>query len=186
MPPTPPPDRSWLSQIAWSKPRTLGSLTGHGARLAIPSARGFYAFLSDGKPPAPAENCLYVGIAAGRAGLRGRLSSYLRREVTEAKAAAMKHRGKRLLSFARIKGLDGAGSGTSNTAAGDAAIFVSWATAPLDFGGSAASRAGTREVAYRLERALIDRYRPLYNTADWERDLDLELDEDAFGGMDLE
>jgi len=182
---TPPFDRTWLSQITWTKPRTLGSLTGHGARLAIPAERGFYAFLSDGTPPAPAENCLYLGIAAGRGGLRQRLSSYLRREVTEAKAATMKHRGKRLLSFARIKGVDGAGAGTKNSDAGDAAIFVSWAVAPLIFDGASTYRAGTREVAYRLERALIDRFRPLYNTADWERDLELELDEDAFGGMDL-
>lgn len=184
--PLSPEDRTWLSRIDWTPPRTIYSLTQHGARTVIPTERGFYAFLQNSNPPQPSANCLYVGIAAGKTGLRGRLSSYLRTTVTEAKATAMKHRGKRLLSFARIKGLDGSGSATQNTEANDKALYVSWAVAPLSFGGSAAEAQETRRVAYMLERALIDRYRPLYNTADWTRDLELELDEDAYGGIDLD
>ncbi|RYH12378.1 hypothetical protein [Tropicimonas sp. IMCC6043] len=167
---------NWLQAITWSRAHTIYELTAErGARGVIPQERGFYAFCSGAGKPSP-NRCLYVGIAVGKRGLHGRLGSYLRTSVTEKKAAAMKHRGKRLLSFARIKGLQGTGSATSNTMANDKFIHVSWALVPLEFKGAAA--ADSREYAFMLERALIDYYRPLYNTADWEADLALELDED--------
>lgn len=169
--------QTWLDNIHWTSPRTVHDLTaGRGARMDIPAERGFYAFTSRGALPS-SSNCLYVGVAAGKRGIYGRLGSYLRGEVTVAKAAGMKHRGKRLLSFARIRGLSGTGKGDRNTPENDRRIFVSWAVAPLDFSSEAKA---AREYIYMLERALIDRYRPLYNTADWERDLELELDEDPF------
>lgn len=168
---------TWLQQIVWSRPHSVSELTtGSRGRKVIPDDRGFYAFVEGCRRPSP-DYCLYLGIAVGARGLYGRLGSYLRATVTAQGAAAMKHRGKKLISFARIRGVDGSGSGNVNTRANDKFIHVCWATVPLDF--SAGRRAvNEREVAFMLERALIDYYRPLYNTADWERDLELELDED--------
>ncbi|SDI27442.1 hypothetical protein [Aliiruegeria lutimaris] len=167
---------NWLQAIQWSNAHTIHQLTAErGARGVIPTEKGFYAFCKGAGLPSP-DRCLYVGIAVGKRGLRGRLSSYLRAKVTESKAAVMKHRGKRLISFARIKGVTGTGSATANTIRNDRFIHVSWAPVPLDFSGGEAANA--REYAFMLERALIDYYRPLYNTADWEADLELELDED--------
>ncbi|MEM9783000.1 MAG: hypothetical protein AAF899_11025 [Pseudomonadota bacterium] len=167
---------NWLQAIQWSGAHTIYQLTAQrGARRVIPTARGFYAFCSGAGKPSP-NRCLYVGIAVGKRGLYGRLGAYLRTSVTEKKAAAMKHRGKRLLSFARIKGLDGGGTGRISTAQNDKFIYVSWAEIPLEF--SPAAAADSREYAFMLERALIDYYRPLYNTADWDADLELELDDD--------
>ncbi|MEM7211218.1 MAG: hypothetical protein AAF479_04875 [Pseudomonadota bacterium] len=122
-------------------------------------------------------NCLYLGIAVQWKGLYGRLGSYLRKTVTESKVDTLKHRGKRLLSFARIKGIDGSDASTKNTAKHDSFIHVAWALAPLEFGQTAKN---DKEYAFMLERALVDYYTPLYNTADWDPDLALELDEEAF------
>ena len=167
---------TWLQRIEWTDPQSLHQLTAvQGARKAIPTDRGFYAFVEGKRQPSP-DRTLYLGIAVGKRGLYGRLGSYLRKTVKASKAEKIVHEGKRRLSFARIKGLDGSGGSQINTPANDKFIHLCWAVAPLDFASASAGR-NEREWAYMLERALIDYYRPLYNTADWEADLDLELDE---------
>lgn len=93
--------------------------------------------------------------------------------VTPAKAAQIKHRGKRLITFARLNGVNGDAIGSDKN---DGFIHVSWARSPIDFAGTSPKDA--REYAFKLERALVEYFRPLYNTADWGADLDLELDED--------
>ena len=168
---------SWQELIDWNKPRSISELTSErGARKIIPKEKGFYAFVEGARKPSPG-NCLYLGIAVQKNGLYGRLGSYLRKTVTDTKAESMKHRGKRLLSFARIKGVDGAGSAKKNTEKNDSFIHVSWALAPLEFGATANN---DKEYAFMLERALVDFYTPLYNTADWDPDLALELYDDAY------
>ena len=168
---------NWHELIVWSRPHSISELTSErGARTIIPKDRGFYAFVEGARTPSPG-NCLYIGIAVQKNGLYGRLGSYLRKTVTADKAETMKHRGKRLLSFARIKGVDGAGSASQNTEKNDSFIHVSWALAPLEFGATAKN---DKEYAFMLERALVDFYRPPYNTADWDPDLALELDDEAF------
>ena len=168
---------TWKEMFDWSEPRSIAELTSHrGARDAIPRTRGFYAFVEGKRRPTP-DNCLYIGIAASRAGLYGRLGSYLRSEVSASHAAGISHRGKRLLSFARIRGIDGTGRGQRNSLRNDWSIFVTWAPAPLEFGALAAS---DREYAYMLERALIATYRPLYNSADWKGDTEIDLEDEAF------
>ncbi|WP_292294793.1 hypothetical protein [Marivita sp.] len=170
---------SWHDQIIWSAPHSIAQLTQHrGARSVIPTARGFYAFVSGCHPPSP-ERSLYLGIAVGQRGLRQRLGSYLRTVVTEHKAEAMKHKGKRLVSFARIRGIGGTGKGTRNSTRNDKFIHVCWAEAPFEFGGKTAT-GNEREWAFLLERALIDYYRPVFNTADWDGDWDFDMEDDAF------
>ena len=167
---------TWQQRIEWSDPHSISQLTSkRGARLVIPKDHGFYAFVEGSHPPSP-DRCLFVGIAA-RQSLYKRLGSYLRSKVTEQKAAKLKHKGKRLLSFARIKGLDGAGSASANTDLNDNFIHVCWAVSPLHLEGALADN--SIEVAYLLERALIDYYRPLYNTADWERENDFDFEDDT-------
>ncbi len=170
---------NWHQQIIWSKPASIHSII-HGAagRTVIPQDRGYYAFVEGAMAPSPTR-CLYVGIAVGKRGLYGRLGSYLRTSVTTAKAASMKHTGKKRLSFARIRGVDAMGSAQSNTVENDKFIHVCWAKAPFDFDSESKGR-NEREVAYMLERALIDFYRPLYNTADWDRYNDFDLEDEAF------
>jgi hypothetical protein len=184
--PLAPGDRTWLSQIKWTPPRTVHSLTQYGARTVISDKRGFYAFVKSPSPPNLHGNCLYLGIALGQNGIRGRLSSYLRATLTDSKAEQIKHSGKRKLAFARIRGFDGTGTSRTNTEENDRSIYVTWAQAPLYFEGSKSSTLESRRLAFQLERALIDHYRPIYNTADWGRDLDLELYEDAYGDETLD
>jgi hypothetical protein len=168
---------TWQQQISWSAPHSISQLTAkRGARKEhIPEERGFYAFVEGKHPPSP-DRCLYVGIAA-RQSLYKRLGSYLRKKVTEQKAATMSHKGKRLLSFARIKGVDGAGTATENTERNDKFIHVCWAVSPLYLEGSRAEN--SLEAAYMLERALVDYYRPIYNTANWERENDFDFEDDT-------
>jgi hypothetical protein len=166
---------TWVQQIVWSKPHSIYQLTAtHGARADVPRVPGYYAFVEGARAP-NVDHCLYIGIAAGKGGLYQRLGSYLRTSVTEHKAAGMKHEGKLRLSFARIKGIEGMGAATKNTASNDRFIHVCWAPSPIDVTDS-----GGREMAYLLERALIDYYRPLYNTAAWDRDMDFDLEDTAF------
>ena len=123
----------WLQQIDWSKPHSISELTSQrGARSVITNAKGFYAFVEGFRTPSP-DKTLYLGIAVGKRGVRQRLGSYLRTTVTEHKAEAMKHRGKRLISFARIKGVSGRGNSDSNTSRNDKFIHVCWAEAPFSF-----------------------------------------------------
>lgn len=169
---------TWQQKINWGSPYSIHALTSaHGNRTVIPEDKGYYVFTQNAGLPSP-STCLYLGIAVGAGGLRQRLASYLRAKVTAREAAAKRHRGKKLICFARIKGLDGLINATESSAENDSKIFVRWAVAPLDLSGKTA--AATREMAFLLERALIDYYRPLYNTADWERDMDLELEDDAY------
>lgn len=164
---------SWMEGIQWSRPHSIAELTsGRGARTVIPTDRGFYAFVEGCRAPSP-DHCLYLGIAVSSRGLYGRLGSYLRATVTPAKAAEIKHRGKRLITFARLNGVEGDQPGADMN---DSFIHVAWARCPVDFASHLDKDA--REYAFMLERALVDYYRPLYNTADWELDLELELDED--------
>lgn len=168
---------SWLQQLDWQRPLSISELiNGPDGRTVIPTERGYYAFVEGAKKPLPTR-CLYMGIAVGKRGLYGRLGSYLRSEVSTAKAAGMKHAGKRLLSFARIKGLSGAGTSDTNTERNDSFIHVCWALAPFDFDSETKGK-NEREFAYMLERAMIDYYRPLYNTADWGRENDFDLEDD--------
>jgi hypothetical protein len=165
---------SWLESIQWSRPHSISELTtGHGSRTVIPPDRGFYAFVEGCHPPSP-DRCLYLGIAISARGLYGRLGSYLRAAVTPAEAAQIKHRGKRLITFARLNGVRD--SDTGGMEMNDSFIHLCWAVSPVDFDDM--KRADAREYGFMLERALVDYFRPLYNTADWERDLELELDED--------
>ena len=168
---------TWQQRIEWSDPHSIAQLTAkRGARKEhIPEERGFYAFVEGNHKPSP-DRCLYVGIAA-RQSLYKRLGSYLRTKVTEKKASTLKHKGKRLLSYARIKGLDGTGTASVNTEVNDKFIHVCWAVSPLHLEGALAEN--SIEVAYLLERALIDYYRPLYNTADWERENDFDFEDDT-------
>ena len=171
---TPPMSTTWQATIDWSRPHSIAELTaGRGARLVIPKDRGYYAFVEGAREPAP-DRVLYLGIAA-RQTLYRRLGGYLRKSVTETKAANIRHRGKRLLAFARIKGLDGKGPASGNTPANDGFIHVCWATSPILMEGP--EREGGLEAGYRLERALVDYFRPLYNTADWDRDNDFDLED---------
>lgn len=164
---------TWLEGIVWSRPYSISELTvGRGARTVIPGDRGFYAFVEGCRTPSP-DYCLYLGIAVSSSGLYGRLGSYLRASVSPAKAAQIKHRGKRMIAFARLNGVEGDQPGADKN---DSFIHVSWAKSPVDF--ASISDKDAREYAFMLERALIAHFRPLYNTADWGADLDLELDED--------
>ena len=54
---------------------------------------------------------------------------------------------------------------------------MSWAVSPLLLDGRSAE--GGRDVAFMLERALVDFYRPAWNTADWERENDFDLDDEC-------
>ncbi len=169
---------TWKEHVVWQAPHSIHELV-HGpqGRRVIPTDRGFYAFVDGATRPSP-DRCLYVGIAAGKTGLYGRLGSYLRTSVTVGKASSMKHQGKKRLSFARIRGVDATGTAAANTPVNDKSIHVCWAIAPFDFD-SASKGKNEREFAYMLERALIDFYRPLYNTADWDRYNDFDLEDDA-------
>ena len=172
---------SWLQQLMWSKPHSITQLTtGADGRTVIPKERGYYAFVEGHNVPVP-NRCLYVGIALGKTGLYGRLGSYLRTDVSLAKAKTMKHAGKRLLSFARIRGVDTLGTAKKNTAHNDSFIHVCWAPAPFNFESESKGK-NEREVAYMLERAMIDYYRPIYNTANYDRYNDFDLEDDAFDG----
>ncbi|MEM6303366.1 MAG: hypothetical protein AAF744_01525 [Pseudomonadota bacterium] len=168
---------TWGDQIVWSEPHSIHSLThAHGARSVIPKERGYYAFVSENAKPGD-ENSLYIGIAVGRSGLYQRLSAYLRGTISLDKAKRMKHEGKLRLSFARIKGLDGEGSAQTNTVANDKLIHLCWAVAPFHFSGRGGAE---REMAFMLERALINALRPIYNHAKWDREMDFDLDDEAF------
>jgi len=167
---------TWQDLIEWSRPHSISELTSkRGARTVIPREFGFYAFVEGNRVPAP-ERVLYLGIAA-RQTLYRRLGSYLRKSVTEEKAETMKHRGKRLLSFARIKGLQGRGRAQGNTEENDKFIHVCWAVSPILMEG--ANREGGLEAGYQLERALVGYFRPLYNTADWARENDFDMEDDV-------
>ena len=174
---------TWKEQVVWEKPRSLHDVI-HGpqGRTVIPATRGYYAFVEGKTTPSP-NRWLYIGIAAGKTGLYGRLSSYLRTTVTVSKASHTQHTGKRRLFFARIVGINGSAVGlggeTLNTPIFDKSIYLSWALAPFDFDSETKGR-NEREFAYMLERALIHYYRPLYNTANWERDNEFDLEDDAF------
>ena len=173
---------TWQQSIEWSNRHSISQLTAkRGARLVIPKEYGFYAFVEGDQTPSP-DRCLYVGIAA-RQSLYKRLGSYLRTKVTEQKASNLKHKGKRLLSYARIRGSHDAGdsrltpSAKTNQGPHDRFIHVCWAVSPLHLEGALAEN--SIEMAYLLERALIDYYRPLYNTADWERENDFDFEDDT-------
>lgn len=176
---------TWHDQIVWSVPHSISELTSaRGARNKISNDKGFYAFVSGCHPPSP-DRTLYLGIAVGKQGIRQRLRSYLRTSVTVQKADVMKHRGKRLISFARIRGAGGGGSSNTNTPRNDSFIHVCWASVPLDF--SLGNATGNeREWAFMLERALIDYYRPLYNTADWDGYRDFDMEDEAFDLADID
>lgn len=172
---------TWLQELDWQKPKSITELiTGPKGRTVIPNHRGYYAFVNGAEKPLPGT-CLYVGIAVGKKGLYGRLGGYLRTDISVAKATTMRHAGKRMLSFARIRGLAGQGASQTNTRRNDNSIHVSWTRAPFDFDSETKGR-NEREFAYMLERAIIDYYRPIYNTANYDRYLDFDLEDEAHDG----
>jgi hypothetical protein len=160
----------WNEAIVWKGGENLEYYCQRGNRADVPAKPGYYVFVVGKNEPCPGR-CLYLGRALAKKGLHQRLQSYLRSDVSAEDVAVTTHPGKRRLFAARIKGVDGRGTPSSNTGLRDRQLYLFWWP----------QRPASYEKAKMLEHSLIHFFMPEYNTFDENRELGIDLDDEIEG-----